>query len=149
MLNYNRLTRALPLCFIVFIVMTASTGAAQGLPHGKWWHLPKIAEQLNLTIDEIAQLDEAYLNSRRNLIDLKRELEKGRLELDALLESDPFDEPVALRQFKTLEKQRARLSEERFRFLLQVRSIIGSKRFLQLKIFYEIHKKARPKRTGN
>lgn len=41
---------------------------------------PRLGEELNLSHEQKNQLDELYLNNRRNLIDLKSVVQKERLE---------------------------------------------------------------------
>lgn len=117
---------------LLVFVLPPATVMAQKVPGGKWWRSPRLSEQLNLSDEQKTQLDELYLNNRRNLIELKSALERERLELENLLDTETLNEPATLNQFEKLEKARANLATERFRYLLQVRKTIGYDRFKSL-----------------
>lgn len=101
-------------------------------PPGRWWQMPNVADKLGLSQSEKNALDSLFVQNRRTLINLKKEVEKERFELDNILGQQNFDERSALNQFKRLEKQRENLSMERFRYLLQVRKILGHERYQKL-----------------
>ncbi|MEA3224279.1 MAG: periplasmic heavy metal sensor [Thermodesulfobacteriota bacterium] len=107
---------------------------AQESPPGKWWHLPRISKDLNLSDQEKSELDKLYIDNRRKLIDLKSVLERERFELGNLLEQETLDEAAVMGQFKKLEGARANLATEHFRFLLGVRKIVGFERFQRLEM---------------
>ncbi|MBW2104214.1 MAG: periplasmic heavy metal sensor [Deltaproteobacteria bacterium] len=92
------------------LVGTAGPPCAEGFvgPKGKWWHLPRVSESLNLTDQEKAQLDEKYLASRRRLIELKSALERERLELETLMEKEPLDEAAVMQRYGLLAEDSRR-----------------------------------------
>ncbi|NIO05765.1 MAG: periplasmic heavy metal sensor [Proteobacteria bacterium] len=95
-----------------------------------------MTEQLNLNDEEKGALDELFLDNRRKLIDLKGTMERERLELENVFEKESLDEPAVMAQFKRLEDARANLATERFRFVIEVRKMIGYDRFQSLKAFF-------------
>lgn len=101
-------------------------------PPGRWWQMPRFADKLDLSQSEKDALDSLYVQNRRTLIEIKKEVEKERFELDNILGQQNFNERSALDQFKKLEKQRENLAMERFRYLLQVRKILGLERYQTL-----------------
>jgi uncharacterized membrane protein len=107
------------------------------MPLGKWWHNPRVSEQLNLSEEEKSTLDALFVESRRKLIDLKSSVEREQFELENLLESKVLDEAAVMEQFKRLEKARGNLSTERFNFIPGVRKTIGFERFQRLKMFHQ------------
>ena len=133
----------------VFVPMD-SLGAR--MPLGKWWHMPRVAEQLNLNGREKEQLDDLFIQTRRKMIDLRSAVEKERLELGILMDKGAMDEDAVKGQFKKLGQARANLAAERFRFILAVRKILGADRFQSLKtLFWEsrgkrLHHQSRFKR---
>ena len=133
----------------VFVPMD-SLGAR--MPLGKWWHMPHLAEQLNLNGREKEQLDDLFIQTRRKMIDLRSAIEKERLELGILMDKETLDEKAVREQFKRLGQVRASLAAERFRFILAVRKILGAHRFQSLKaLFWEsrgrkLHRQSRFKR---
>ncbi|MGD8230234.1 MAG: periplasmic heavy metal sensor [Desulfobacteraceae bacterium] len=133
----------------VFVPMD-SLGAR--MPLGKWWHMPRVAEQLNLNGREKEQLDELFTKTRRKMIELRSAVERERLELSILMDKETMDEDAVKGQFKRLGQARASLAAERFRFILAVRKILGATRFQSLKmLFWEsrekrLHRQSRFKR---
>lgn len=121
--------------FMVLLSMPLSA-MAQQRPAGKWWRLPRVSKELHLREDEKQELDDLFIENRRKLIDLKSDLERARLDLDALLDKGTLDDDAVRRQYDRLEQARENLARERFRFLLEVRRILGPKRFDRLKRMY-------------
>ena len=109
---------------------------AQDRPAGKWWRLPKVSKELHLRQDEKNELDDLFVENRRRLIDLKSELERARFDLNTLLDNGSIDDDAVHAQYERLERAREKLARERFRFLLEVRRILGPKRFDRLKRMY-------------
>jgi len=132
---------------ILFVILASTPVSAmeQNMPGGKWWRNPHVCQKLNLTDEERGMLDEQFVDSRRKLIKLKNSVEMEQFELENILESETLDEAAAIKQFDKLEKERAALSSERFRFLLQIRKILGFERFQKLKMF---QKKSRHPKMG-
>jgi len=124
------------LLLLIFMAVPA-TVMGKDMPVGKWWHRPAMASKLNLSEAEKSKLDEKYIESRRNLIKLKNVVESEGFELEVLLENEPLDEAKTLEQHKRMEKARSDLANERFRFVLEVRKIIGLERFQELKASFQ------------
>lgn len=126
------------LCGMMLLVLTTlpTIAVGQDLPSGKWWRDQRMSKQLDLNKAEKSKLDQAFVNSRRKLIELKSIVEKERFELENLLENETLNEHAATEQFKKLEKARASLAGERFSFLIQIRKILGNERFRRIKMFY-------------
>jgi Spy/CpxP family protein refolding chaperone len=126
----------LPAVLTIALVLGSLSAFAQEVPSGTWWRDPGIAGELQLTPDDVQRLDGLYTKSRRRLIDLKNDVEKEQFEYQNLLEKKNLDEKAVNRQFEKLEKARTRLSEERSRFMVEVRKILGYERFQRLKAIY-------------
>ena len=122
---------------LVFLVNLPVTAASQGVPAGKWWYNTKIQKNLNLSQNEINQLDKLFAKSRRKLIKLKSEVEHEQFELDQLLGKKKVNDAEVKKQFKKLEKARNKLANERLQFVVGVRNILGRDRFQQLKSNYK------------
>ena len=128
---------------LFIVVFTPAVAVAQRVPAGKWWRVPRLANELNLTDEQQRQLDELHIQNRRRLIELKSNVERERLELGTLLENQTLDEAAAVRQFEKLEKARTRMATERFRYFIQVRRTIGYDRFQRLKTFFREYRRDR------
>ena len=103
------------------------------LPPVKWWKMPLTAEKLSLTKEETEKLDAMYYAQRMRLIDLRSQMAKDRLEMEQLFEKEPFDAAACLNSFKKSQDARNAIGLERFKFLIQVRELLGGERFQMLK----------------
>lgn len=128
----SMLTRIRILGLTIAVVLIAGATHADNGSRGKWWATPQIVQELQLTADEIQQLEDAYDAAHLIMIDLKSKAEIERTKLRTLLEQPDLDETAALEQNRKKQEVRAQLSEERFKFLFEVRKIIGSDRFVKL-----------------
>ncbi len=122
---------------LISVVSLPDFAGGQDIPSGKWWYNQKIVQNLNLTQSEIRELDELYVDSHRRLIELKNAVEREQFELDTLLGKKKVDDAKVRQQFNRLESARTDLADERLRFVIRVREIIGADRFQQLKTSYK------------
>ena len=128
---------------LFFILATSSVYAAETgsstlvIPSGKWWNMPEMAKKINLTEPEKKKLDELYIVFHRKLIDHKAVIDKLWLDIDTRFDKEEFDESAVLEQFKKHEEERSAIATERFRFLVNVRKILGRERYQRLKSLYE------------
>lgn len=133
------LTEILVLLFLVtpFVYAAESNPTTLVIPPGKWWSMPEMAKKINLTEPEKKKLDELYIVFHRKLIDHKAVMDKLWLDIDTRFDKEEFDESAILEQFKKHEAERSAIATERFRFLVNVRKILGRERYQRLKAFYE------------
>jgi len=103
------------------------------IPSGKWWQIPDVAKDLNLTVEEQKQLDDLDLSSHRKMMELHSKMEKERIELEKLFDAETLNEAECLNRFKTLQNIRDHKAVEKFSFILNVRKLIGKDRFQRLK----------------
>jgi Spy/CpxP family protein refolding chaperone len=122
---------------MIFMIGLPEFAGGQDIPSGKWWYNQKVVQNLNLTQNEIRQLDQLYVDSYRRLIELKNAVEREQFELDTLVSKKTVDDAKVREQFKRLESARTDLADERLRFVIGVREIIGANRFQQLKTSYK------------
>ena len=106
------------------------------LPPGKWWRVPEVMENLKMTKEEQAKLDEMFVETQRKLIDFRGRLDKENFELNQLLEKKEFDADACLNQFKKSSEQQTNISTEQFRFTVMVRKLLGFERYQSLKTNY-------------
>ncbi len=131
---------------LIMLLTPVYRAFSQAPPPGRWWRRPRIARVLNLSEREKQRLDELFVKSRKRLIKLKSKVEEARFDLENLLEEESLDETAIMDQFHELDRARSQLDEERFRFLLGVRKIVGYDRFEKLK---ELYRRLRQKRRAN
>ncbi|WP_054029891.1 periplasmic heavy metal sensor [Desulfatitalea tepidiphila] len=125
------------------LLVVIGGSALAGDTRGRWWHVEEIAGQLQLPEDEIRRLDAAYEAALIRMIEIRSQVEIERIKLRSLMEQPDFDENEVMAQHQNQEAARRRLSEERFRFLLEVRKIVGHDRFVQLLEIQDEHRKRR------
>ena len=104
---------------LVSILIIPALQAAEHTPAGKWWRIPKITQELELTEKQIDDLENLYHGHNRKLILLKKELESEQFELEILMESKHLDIEKATEQHERLEKSRGKLARERFGYFLE------------------------------
>ena len=73
---------------LLVLLISPTLAIGQDLPAGKWWRSDRIAKKLSLSEEEKQQLDQAFVESRRKLIELKSSVEREQFELENLLEKD-------------------------------------------------------------
>jgi Spy/CpxP family protein refolding chaperone len=130
------LKHCIPGITLIILLALAPMAMGQSMPSGKWWKDPDIAKELNLTSADVKALDKLFVKSRRQMIDLKNRVEKEQFEYQNLMESKTLDEPAVNRQMQKLEQARSELNEERSRFVVEVRKILGHDRFQRLQQIY-------------
>ncbi len=111
--------------------------SSQEMPPGRWWRDPGVIQRLGLSGQEIERLEQAYLESKRRLIQNKGDLEAERFELEALFGKNNFNENAAIQQHDKLEQKRTALAQSRFQFVLEARKILGPERFQKLADLYQ------------
>ncbi|HMC34856.1 MAG TPA: hypothetical protein VKH65_10635, partial [Myxococcales bacterium] len=57
-------------------LVPASRAMPPDLPEGKWWKLPRVAAEINLTDGQAREIENIFSRARPELIDRKAELEK-------------------------------------------------------------------------
>ncbi len=123
--------------WVLGVGMMAASGlaAAQplGIPPGRWWEQPKVAEQLALTADQTQQLNTLTLGHARTMVDLKGAVEKAAIDLRAAAEADPFDPKQVRLSFSVVQQARTRLESERFDMLLKVRQVLTTEQWHKLR----------------
>ena len=61
------------------------------MPHGQWWKNSEVVKDLGLTEAQASQIEAAFLEHRKSLIDLRAELEHKELDLQMLMDLDRPD----------------------------------------------------------
>jgi len=124
-------------CMCVLILSTTGYTKMGGhgglLPPGKWWHMPKAVESLKITDDEKAFLDKMFMEKRKAMIQVKSEMETKKLDMEAIMEKDPLDEDAAMTQFEAIQQTGQKMWKNKFKFVIEVRKLLGKDRFMQLK----------------
>ena len=135
---------------VVIITVLALTGPAMasGSSKWRWWQNDEIVTQLKLTPEEIKELDDAYVESRRSMLKLRGQVEAERFELEELLSRPEIDADAIREQNRKMESARSDLAEERLDFLLKSREVLGHERFQKLIEIQRQWREERQKKWG-
>ncbi len=93
-------------------LLLAGAALAQGLGDGKWWKRPRIAQALELTPAQSAELERIFAKCRPRLIDLKADLEKRQFEYEQAMTAATVDRKLVETTIEAREEARARLQKE-------------------------------------
>ena len=102
------------------------------LPEGKWWKRPRISREIGLTREQEDSLEAIFLRSRPALIDLRAELEKKQVALQAVMESPRGDAEEASQKIDDVERARARLAKARATMLVEFRRVLNPEQWRRL-----------------
>ncbi len=119
--------RTSPLILGAGVLLAAGVAGAQpmGVPMGRWWERPKVAEQLALTPEQTQKLEAITLDQARTMVDLKATVEKAQIDLRAAADTDPFQPEKVRAAFQVMQQARAKLETQRFEMLLKVRAVLS------------------------
>jgi Spy/CpxP family protein refolding chaperone len=115
---------------VLFAIVVGSAGAALGSHwpggylgkhQGKFWKKEKVREKLQLSDDEVRNLEQIFARYQQQLIDLEADVQKKKAELDALLLDDQAADERIMAEVDALEQARAKLGKVRVTMLLQMR----------------------------
>ncbi|MHC1727354.1 MAG: Spy/CpxP family protein refolding chaperone [Syntrophobacteraceae bacterium] len=130
------LKKSLILLAAIISLLIPAISQAKDIPPGRWWRIPYFVDQLKITDQQKTELDQLYDRNRNRLSELKKQMERERVDLTRVLEGEDLNENAAVVQLKKLENTRAVLAATRFSYSLEVRKLLGHDRFQQLKTLY-------------
>ena len=100
---------------------------------GKWWTNTELAKKLNLTDQQVQQMEQAYQQHRLKLIDQVAAVQKQEVILEPMLSADRPDEAQVLAQIDKVAQARAELEKSHARMLLGIRQVLTADQWKQLK----------------
>jgi Spy/CpxP family protein refolding chaperone len=100
---------------------------------GKWWNNTELAKKLNLTDQQLSQMEQIYQQNRLKLIDQVAAVQKQEVILEPMLSADHPDENQVLAQIDKVAQARAELEKSHARMLLGIRQVLTSEQWKQLK----------------
>lgn len=126
--------------FIVLGLCCAGSMAAQALggppfdvPPGRWWDRPAVAQELGLSPEQKAKLEQLTTERLKAMIDARAAVEKAEVELRLLAEKEPLDVRKVREAFAALQQARQKLEVERFEMLLAVRQTLSAEQWNKLR----------------
>ncbi len=114
------------------LVALSSPLFGQEVRPGRWWKDPHIVRELQLGRHEQKALDDLYERNRGVLTETRADLEEERARLKRAMSQEPFDERRVKEHLRRVEEKQQKLTQERMRYLIEVRKILGQGRFKTL-----------------
>ncbi len=134
----SRLWASLGLAAILFL--DAPGVMAQGTAEGKWWKRPRVARQLDLSADQVAQLEKIFARSKPKLIDLRADFEKKQFDYDQSMQNDDVERAELEAKIEAREQARAALQKELALMELDMKKVLSPE---QREKLVEMREKAR------
>jgi Spy/CpxP family protein refolding chaperone len=136
------------IAILLFAAMPAAAQFAPGLPPGKWWRRPEVAQRLELTAEQQQRFDAISQSAALELIDLKSNLEKRTLELRNQLDREQPDRTAARAAAAKVSEARAKIFEREVELLLEMRASLSAEQWTKLRASLERAREAASRRRG-
>jgi Spy/CpxP family protein refolding chaperone len=91
---------------------------------GRWWKSSEVVSALGLSAAQVKQIEQAFLEHRLKLIDLRADLERQETRLQPLIEADQPDEAQVSAQIDQVTAARGRLEKANAMMMLAVRKVL-------------------------
>lgn len=120
----------------------AQVGLAD-LPPGKWWTNRRVIQQLELTREQQQKIESIWMEDRKELIDLKAELDKSQLDLAELIRREVVDEGAALAAFDRVQGTRMTLERKTFLMRIRIKNVLTAQQQRRLEELSELLRRNR------
>jgi Spy/CpxP family protein refolding chaperone len=104
-----------------------------GVPGGKWWTRPDMAQRLSLTDDQTRKMDDTFQQYRLKLIDLNAAVQREETIMEPLVAAEQPDEAKIVAQIDKVAQARAELEKANARMLLGIRRLLTPEQWNKLK----------------
>jgi len=101
-------------------------------PFGTWWKNSEVVKELQLTDDQVKQIEKTFLDYRLKLIDLRADLERQETKLEPLLEADQPNEQQVSSQVDAVVAARGKLEKTRTMMMLAIRRVLSVEQWKKL-----------------
>ena len=108
----TRIARAGALAAAALLLSAVAAVAQAPSVEGKWWKRPRIAEALQLSADQVDQLEKIFARVKPKLIDLRADLEKKQFAYDQAMSSEKVDRANVESLIEAREQARSALQKE-------------------------------------
>jgi TonB family protein len=122
----------------LLLVLPCSLFALPQQELGKWWKNSEIIKQLQLSEDQISQIELRFLNHRRELVGLNEELKSLELRMKTLMQSEHPDDAQILVQTEHVAQTRASLEKAYASLMLAVRKELTREQWAKLEEIQEL-----------
>ena len=120
----------------IFFIAANVMAQDQELPKGSWWTEPSVAKALNLTDNEVEQLEMAWADYRTNIGLLKSDISYNQRQINSWMarkSSNPKGKERIIRKLEDkIEKARSSLPKLKPAYIDKVRTILGPARYEKL-----------------
>lgn len=99
---------------------------------GKWWKDSEIVQELQLSESQIVQLEQAFLDHRLRLIDLRAAVEREETRLQPMIEADQLDLAKVSAQLDVVLAARGKLEKENTMMMLSLRKVLTVEQWKKL-----------------
>jgi len=93
-------------------LLVAAAASAQAAAEGKWWKRPRIASELQLSADQVDQLEKIFARVKPKLIDLRADLQKKQFAYDQAMSAEKSDRKEVEALIEAREQARSALQKE-------------------------------------
>jgi Spy/CpxP family protein refolding chaperone len=94
------------------LLLMAAAASAQAAAEGKWWKRPRIASELQLSADQVDQLEKIFARVKPKLIDLRADLQKKQFAYDQAMSAEKSDRKEVEALIEAREQARSALQKE-------------------------------------
>lgn len=110
---------------------------------GKWWKNSEVVQELQLSDAQVAQLEQAFLDHRLRLIDLRAAVEREEIRLQPLIEADQLDLAKVSAQLDVVLAARGKLEKENTMMMLSLRKVLSVDQWRNLQTLHYRHGKSK------
>jgi Spy/CpxP family protein refolding chaperone len=123
--------RPLAVALLCAAFLLPSPSRAADLPEGKWWKHPRVAAEINLTPDQVREMDDIFARARPKLVDGRAELEKRDGDLQEAIDSNADRREIEAR-IGAVETARANLQKTRILMVLDMKQVLKPEQWERL-----------------
>jgi Spy/CpxP family protein refolding chaperone len=119
---------------LILLAMLLGGSLFAQMPKGfyAWWSKPVITKQLNLTNVQRQQIRGTVMQYRPHLIDVRAEVNKAEIDLQAQFDQDPVDQAKASQAIERLIAARSDLTRTLTQLSLKLRTVLTEQQWRDL-----------------
>jgi Spy/CpxP family protein refolding chaperone len=139
--------RSLAGALLLAALAVPATAQAADLPEGKWWKHPRVAAEINLTSDQVREIDTIFARARPKLVDGKGELEKRQGDLQDAIDSNADRRDISAK-IEAVEAARTELQKTRILMVLDMKQALKPEQWERLVRMRQEFRQQRRERFG-
>ena len=122
---------------LLLLLGSGSLKAQIDMPPGKWWkNNPEVVRVLNLSPQQVDQIEAIFERYRQPLFDLQVDLRRKSLDLEGMLENDVMDPSRIEAQVVQVERARSELAMQRLFMIVKIRGQLRPEQWRLLRDVY-------------